>query len=89
MITNIHQLINGGFTIYPNPNSGIFNVEINDSNNNNFTIEVSDMMGTRVYFIEHLQAGIIQIDITNSAKGIYFVKILAGGQTFTKKVVYR
>jgi hypothetical protein len=76
-------------TIYPNPNPGIFNVEINDSNNNNFTIEVSDMMGTRVYFSEHLQAGIIQIDITGSAKGIYFVKIQAGDQTFTKKVLYR
>lgn len=81
--------INGGFTIYPNPNPGIFNVEINDSTSDEFTIEVSDMMGTRVYFREHLQVGLTQIDIIGLAKGIYFVKIRVGDQTFTEKVVYR
>ena len=77
------------FSVFPNPNPGIFNVELYNKNINNFTIEVTDIMGIRVYFRDNVSPGTMQIDIKDQAKGIYFVKIRAVDKTYIKKVVYR
>ena len=75
--------------IYPNPSPGTFNIELYDKDISGFTVEVTDMMGTRVYYKNNIEAGITEVDIKNEAKGIYFVKIQAGNKVWLEKVVYR
>ncbi|OQX76970.1 MAG: hypothetical protein B6D61_07935 [Bacteroidetes bacterium 4484_249] len=77
------------FRIYPNPSPGIFNIELYEEGISNFTVEVTDMMGTMVFYKDNIQTGKTKIDITDSAKGIYFVKIQAGDRVWLEKVVYR
>ena len=77
------------FAIYPNPHPGTFNVEVYDETINNFSIEVTNIMGTRVYYRNDVEAGITQIDIKYQTKGIYFVKVQAGDKVYLEKVVYR
>jgi hypothetical protein len=75
--------------IYPNPHPGIFSIEWNDANYSEYSIEVINMIGKPVYTKQHAQPGITQVDISDQAKGIYFVKLQAGDNVVTEKVVYQ
>ena len=77
------------FQIFPNPNPGIFNIEFYNKDKSSFTVEVTDIMGTRSFYKDNIQTGKAKIDIKDSAKGIYFVKIQAGDRVWLEKVVYR
>lgn len=75
--------------IYPNPHPGIFNIELYEEGVSDFSVEVLNTMGKTVYQKQNIPAGKTQINITSQPKGIYFVKVQAGENVFTEKVVYR
>jgi len=77
------------FNIYPNPSPGLFTLHFDDGKNTAFAVEIMDMMGNVVYKREYVQAGNTAIDIRERPKGIYFVKVLAGGKVYTEKVVVK
>jgi Secretion system C-terminal sorting domain len=74
------------FSIFPNPNNGILNLQL--SENVQFSdvqhISIFDLKGTLMYknasFIE-------KIDLKNAPKGVYVVKIQCANGLFVKKVV--
>ncbi len=74
--------------IYPNPNNGLFTLEINNTENN-FTVEVSDICG-QVIMKENIRNSsnrfIKNIDLSDYTKGVYFVKITGANNTVSKKV---
>ena len=78
---------NEDFKIYPNPSPGLFTLHFDDGENPGFSVEVTNMMGNVVYKRENVQVGNTAIDIHGQPKGIYFVKVLAGGKVYTEKVV--
>lgn len=68
------------FSVYPNPSTGIFNVSNISAK---ATVEVYNMLGEKV-----LQQQLTkEIDLSNSPKGIYFVKVISSGKTFTNKII--
>lgn len=76
--------------IFPNPNSGRFVLQIEDINiGHNFSVEILDFSGKPVKQYLDVFKFDFQIDISDLAKGIYFVKIQAGDKTYMEKVVYR
>jgi type IX secretion system substrate protein len=74
-------------SIYPNPTSGIFNVEFSQDTENT-TVEVLNLMG-KVIFNENVTTSKLTLDLSNEAKGIYLVKITTNGNTTIEKVVYQ
>lgn len=58
------------FNIYPNPNKGLFVVEVAASS----TIQITNTLG-QVVFSEIIHAGKHDIDIQDMLAGVYFVKI--------------
>jgi hypothetical protein len=72
--TGIKQYINNStFSIYPNPNNG--NVIIQSLNENELgLIDIYNAIGKLVYQ-EEIKNNSIQVDISNQATGIYFVKV--------------
>ena len=76
------------FTIYPNPNYGIFNIEFLEKDLSEFSLEVLNAMGNTVYYEQKTLKNKIQINLKSQSKGIYFVKVKANGNFFTKKMVY-
>ncbi|MCD4665325.1 MAG: T9SS type A sorting domain-containing protein, partial [Bacteroidales bacterium] len=75
--------------IYPNPNPGIFNIELYEEGILEFSVEVLNSMGKAVYEKQNIPTGKTQINITSQPKGIYFIKVQAGEKVYTEKVIYK
>ncbi len=67
--------------IYPNPNNGIFKIELGNYFEVN-NIKVYNLIGEKVYEINNVSSDIISIDLSAYSKGLFFVK------TKTKEGIY-
>ncbi len=78
---------NNSVLIYPNPNRGLFNVEVK-----NLTgvamVEVYDLMGKKM-MSKVMSENEVVMDITTYPKGIYVVRVLEDKQAFINKIVYQ
>lgn len=72
--------------IYPNPSQGIVNIK---AENPISSIIVYDIMGQAVKTVSVANQNNISIDLSNNAKGIYFVKVNGNSQTITRKVIIK
>ena len=68
-------------TIYPNPSSGRAKIDWNGSKN--ATIKVFNLLGKEVL----KQVISNEIDLSNSPKGIYLVKVYEGPKIYSSKIV--
>ncbi len=75
-----------GISIYPNPTNGVINIE--NSNSSNLVISVYDVAGNK---IEVVNTGNLntKINLSSYVKGIYFVVINTGNDTFSQKIIKR
>ncbi|MCL9807378.1 T9SS type A sorting domain-containing protein [Flavobacterium amniphilum] len=74
------------FVLYPNPTNGIVNIAMNDSNVAVDSAEVMDVSG-KVLFKKTVTNLNATVDLTSLANGMYFIKLKAGQQQKTIKVV--
>jgi membrane-associated protease RseP (regulator of RpoE activity) len=76
--------------VFPNPTQGRFNIRFELPNSGETIIQVYDASGRVVYennlgdFTGSFQD---QIDITNNARGLYFIAIQQNGQSISRKVI--
>jgi len=75
---------NNAFTIFPNPTSGIFNLEFFENASGN--ISIHDLTGKTI-FKKDINQSIEQLDITSFSDGIYLVRFTSNGETATKKLI--
>jgi len=77
------------FSVYPNVSSGHFTIDISIKGNSSVLIEAVNILGEPVLKIKEnvSGAGLINIDLSQKPPGIYFVRINAGGDAVTQKVV--
>ena len=68
--------------VYPNPNNGIFNIDLCESQ---WQVSVYDVAGRVVY--ENAQFTEGQIDLRQCGNGVYFIKAKNGVDEMVKKVV--
>jgi hypothetical protein len=76
------QNANASIKVYPNPNTGLATIELNQ----NAQVIVMSVIGS-IISNENLSAGTHQLDLTQFANGIYFVKLIHGGQQQTLKLI--
>ena len=76
-------------SIFPNPGSGVFNIEFLNAVSGGVTLEVFDITGNVVSNeIIASENGMIVLDITNAASGMYFVKMTqTNGTTEVKQII--
>lgn len=86
-IQNNMQTNVGSYTIYPNPNNGVFNIEGEHLSYNN-SIEVWNMLGQLVYHLATTSKNIL-IDMSAQNSGVYIVKILREGQLVSAKKIVK
>jgi hypothetical protein len=82
-ITNIAANANG-VMIYPNPNNGMFTVEL--SNSAVKSIQLTDLSG-RVIMTRTADNGKVDMDINHLSNGIYYVKVQSNDAVQVLKVV--
>lgn len=75
-------------SISPNPSTGVFNLAINEFESSSFDVNVMDITG-RVIMTRTVNGSTISFDLSSELDGIYFVKISAGNQNVTRRIVKR
>lgn len=73
------QNINTNLGIYPNPNNGSFEVEINVPDKDELYVQVVNTLGVKVYEIKQITVNnklLLHIDLSEKSSGIYFLNIL-------------
>ncbi|CAN5281051.1 hypothetical protein BH09BAC1_BH09BAC1_23860 [soil metagenome] len=76
-------------SLYPNPNTGSFIVDLSKVNANEANVMVVDMLGKVVFNSNNFSTSVnpVQtITMNNAANGLYFVRITADGVTATSKI---
>ena len=76
--------------VYPNPNKGVFTLNVNTTNVKELNIQVLNAQGQVVYTKNNFKniANVNeQIDLSNNAKGIYFINVTSDKGVKTHKVI--
>ena len=76
--------------LYPNPNNGSFSVELSLDETQNIKLQVLSINGKLVWsemYRNQVGNRRYPINIENSAKGIYVLKVSAGTGSFTKQLI--
>jgi endonuclease I len=80
------------FSVYPNPTSGDFGINISLKENENILVRISDVAGKTVYERnENLKAGNnrLMISSTRLSKGIYMLQLVTENSVNTQKIVIK
>ena len=80
------------FDVYPNPSRGKIQLKITNqqlATSNEYTIEVYNLIGEKVYSTNDKPqtSNTFDIDISNSPKGMYFIKMRDGENFYSEKIV--
>jgi hypothetical protein len=70
-------------SIYPNPNNGVFTVELEVA----ASITITDVTGSHVLVSETLAAGTHSLDLSSEASGVYFVKLTDAAKQIILRLV--
>jgi hypothetical protein len=86
--TDISEL-SSRFSIYPNPSSGIVNIEFNNFDNNINQISVLNVLGEEIFIFNDLSNSEIfkTVDFDSYAKGVYLIKIKTDVGEINKKLI--
>jgi hypothetical protein len=93
-VTNIGTAIGeaniSDLSLYPNPTKGIVNIVFSSNLSQNLSVRIVNVIGENV-FIDDLNQFVgeysKQIDLSNNAKGIYFLEIEASDGIINKKLI--
>jgi fructose 1,6-bisphosphatase len=77
------------YKIYPNPTTGIINLEFTEGTSREAVVLVTNLVGVDVFRKEITDISKLRIDLSNQVSGIYFLKTIIGNQQYINKIVYR
>ena len=81
-----------GLDIYPNPSTGIFNMDISGMDNEEFRLKVLNMQGRMVFSGKLSFANGVynnQLDLSYLPKGVYYLVVQNDQTSITKKIVFK
>ena len=89
-IIGVEELvISTNMNIYPNPNTGIFNLKIHSDVRTEAQLQVLNIMGQIVYLTQFEFNGtyIQEIDLSGSSTGVYYLKVISNREILIRKVM--
>lgn len=78
------------FDVYPNPSNGLFTVTITNTNSEDISISVIDILGKEIVQLSDKNRSTEynkQVHLEHLAPGIYFVKLTIGNDVKTQKII--
>lgn len=89
-VSVLESLSNGiGAKVYPNPSNGLFELELNNLPAQAVKVSVYDLMGKQLFARDlNVQSTVYKtgLDLQHIAKGVYFLKVMAGEQVSTLRI---
>ncbi|WP_320815991.1 reprolysin-like metallopeptidase [Flavobacterium sp.] len=78
-----------GFSLYPNPNNGTFNIQFASTSSNEVKVNVHDMRGREIFNKSFQNNGLFNesLQLNNVQSGIYLVTVQDGSRKEIKKIV--
>jgi hypothetical protein len=76
-----------GLNIWPNPNDGIFNLSMANSNEVFERVEIMNLEGKIIRQEQIVSSTLLSFDISGQPAGLYFVKVYTDKGTYSKKIV--
>jgi hypothetical protein len=73
--------------IYPNPSNGSFSIQLQSGNYETQSIEIYNVTGEKIVSTTPDAKGVCDINLSDSPKGIYFVKLYDGKKISVEKMV--
>jgi hypothetical protein len=73
--------------IFPNPSTGIFNIDVAVPGKTPAVLEITDKAGKVMYAEEVKSSGKVEVDLTAQGKGTYFVNLKQGKKTIQKQIM--
>ena len=85
IVTGIEEVVvKKGNTLYPNPTTGCFNIELGEESN----VSIFNTLGQLVKHLDKV-SGHQQMHLDNAPKGMYFIQIQSGNDMEIKKLILK
>ncbi len=87
--TGINDISTKGVSVYPNPTTGIFNLQLNATQETAYELTLMNALGVQV-MAETLKingAAIHSIDLSNMAQGVYYLYLRSDEGTIIEKII--
>jgi biopolymer transport protein ExbB len=76
-----------GMTVFPNPSTGLLNVNVTSSLSDNSQLYILDVLGQTVYNQSIVDNEVNALNLSYLSAGIYFVKVVNSNGVLVKKIV--
>ncbi|MFC2152641.1 T9SS type A sorting domain-containing protein, partial [Bacteroidota bacterium] len=87
VLTGTNFIINNiDIKLYPNPSNGLFKLELSNANNEEFFVDIYDVIGKKVYTAT-ISKNITIIDLSEMNIGIYYVSIKKGDNRKVSRII--
>ena len=90
--TAIKSYDENNFKVYPNPNSGIFTIDLKNKLSRDYSISIQNILGQQVYFEKYKKGNNIQknIDLSFLDKGVYNINVFNENNVVdTQKIIIK
>jgi len=86
---SVDNVMSGEFNVYPNPNNGVFTIELNNIKADDYKISVTNVLGQEVYTSTKEISTLIseKIDLSDFEKGVYILEISNSNSTISEKII--
>lgn len=82
---DLNDVVADAVRVYPNPNSGIFTIEV-PAGMQNAEVVIMDMAGKTVVKKAMESGNTIKIDLGDASRGMYMINVISGDKHFRSKV---
>ncbi len=74
--------------IYPNPTHGKFSISQSNTEKPITNVNIINILGESVQNYKVSATNLLEIDISNQPKGVYFIKVLCAEKSYIKRIIF-
>ena len=83
------NIFSGKLTVYPNPSTGVFNLDLVEVKNGDYVISVSNILGDKVYSevrnVNNTTSAVL--DLSDLSSGIYMLNVQNDNSSISRKII--